>query len=50
MFKYDRMQSKIPTWLVCGSNGVCVDCMLLGIQVTAGLEFFLCGNHLIIIM
>ena len=43
MFKYGRMQKKI---LVCGSHGACLDCMLPGVQVTAGLGFFLCSSHL----
>ena len=46
MFKYGRMQKKIPSWLVHGSCGACLDCMLSGAQVTAGLGFFLCSNHL----
>ena len=33
-------------WLVCGSHGACLDCMLPGVQVTAGLGFFLCSSHL----
>ena len=28
--------------LVCGSHGACLDCMLPGVQVTAGLGLFLC--------
>ena len=27
MFKYGRMQRKIPPWLVCGSHGACLDSM-----------------------
>ena len=46
MFKYGRMQKKISLWLVCGSHGACLDCMLPGVQVTAGLRFFLCSSHL----
>ena len=38
--KYGRMQRKIPSWLVCGSHGMVLDCTLLGVQVTVGLEFF----------
>ena len=41
MFKYGRMQRKIPSLLVCGSRGACLDSMLPGVQVTAGLGFFL---------
>ena len=40
---YGRMQNKIPPRLrrlACGSRGTCLDCMLPGIQVTAGLGFF----------
>ena len=44
MFKHDRMQKKNCLWLVCGSCGVCLDCMLPGIEVTAGLGFFLHSN------
>ena len=40
MFKYGGMQRKIPSWLVCDSCGTCLDCTLLGVQVTAGLGFF----------
>ena len=39
IFKYGRMQKKIPSRLVCGSHGTCLDCMLPGVQVTTGLEF-----------
>ena len=34
-------------WLVCGSRGTCLDCTLLGVQVTTGLGFFLCSSHLV---
>ena len=40
MCKYGRMQKKISPRLVCGSHGACLDCMLPGVQVTAGLGFF----------
>ena len=40
MFKYGRMQRKIPSQLVCGSCGTCLDSTLLGVQVTTGLGFF----------
>ena len=40
MFKYGRMQKKIPPWLVCGSRGACLVNMLPRVQVTAGLGFF----------
>ena len=40
MFKYSRMQKKIPTRLVCGSRGACLVNMLPGVQVTAGLGYF----------
>ena len=46
MFKYGRMQKKIPPQLVCGSHGACLVNMLPVVQVTAGLEFFLCSAHL----
>ena len=39
MFKYSRMQKKISPWLVCGSRGACLDSMLPGVQVTAGVIF-----------
>ena len=41
MFKYGRVQKKIPPRLVYGSRGACLDSMFPGFQVTAGLEFFL---------
>ena len=41
MIKYSRMQKEIPSWLVCGSHGTCLDCTLLRVQVTAGLGFYL---------
>ena len=49
MFKYGRMQRKIPSQLVCGSHGICIclDNMLLGIHVTAGVGFFLHLSHLV---
>ena len=40
MFKYGRMQRKIPSRLVCGSRDACLDCVLPGVQVTFGLGFF----------
>ena len=40
MFKYGRMQKKIPSRLMCGSRGLCLDYMLPGVQVTAGLGYF----------
>ena len=40
IFKYGRMQRKISPQLVCDSHGACLDCMLPGVQVTAGLKFF----------
>ena len=40
MIKYGRMQKEIPSRLVRGSFGMCLDCMLLGVQVTTGLGFF----------
>ena len=40
MFKYSRMQTQIPSRLVCGSHGTYLDCMLLRVQVTVGLGFF----------
>ena len=46
MFKYGRTQRKIPSQLVCASHGACLDCVLPGVQVTAGLGFFLCSSHL----
>ena len=48
MFKYSiyRMQKRIPSRLVCGSFGMCLDCTLPGVQVTAGLVFFLHSCHL----
>ena len=29
----------ISSWLACGSHGACLDCVLPGVQVTAGLGF-----------
>ena len=48
MFKYGRMQKGFPSvrLLVCGSCGVCLDCTLPEVRVTAGLGFFLHANHL----
>ena len=40
MFKYGRMQKKIPSWLMCGSRGTCLGYTLLGVQITAGLGYF----------
>ena len=37
---------KVPSWLVCGSYDPYIECMLSGIQITAGLEFFLSSSHL----
>ena len=39
MCNYGRMQRKVPSWLVCGSHGACLDCMLPGVQVTTRLGF-----------
>ena len=39
MFKYGRIQKKIPPRLLCDSHGACLDCMLPKVQVTAGLGF-----------
>ena len=36
IFKYGRIQRKIPSWLLCGSHGACLGCMLPGVQVTTG--------------
>ena len=47
MFKYGRMQRKIPSRLGCDSRGTCLDSMLFGVQVTAGLGFFLQSSHLV---
>ena len=40
MFKYSRMQKKIPSRLVCGSRGAYLVNMFPGVQVTAGLGLF----------
>ena len=32
MFKYGRTQRKIPSRLVCGSHGTCLDCTLFGVH------------------
>ena len=45
MFKYDSIQ-KVSSRLVRHSHGACLDCMLPGVQVTAGLRFFLFSSHL----
>ena len=37
---------EIPLRLVCVSRGACLVNMLPGVQVTAGLGFFLCSAHL----
>ena len=47
MIKYSRMQKEIPSRLVCGSCVACLDCTLPGVQVTAGLGFFLHSGHLL---
>ena len=47
MFKYGRMQKKVPSWLVCGSRGTCLGGTLLGVHVTTGLGFFLHLSHLV---
>ena len=44
MFKYGRMEKKIPSRLVCGSSGACLHCMLPGVEVSAGLGFFLSSS------
>ena len=46
MFKYGRMQKKVSSRLVCDSHDACLDSMLPGIQVTAGMGCFLCSSHL----
>ena len=46
MFKYGRIQKKISPQLVCGSHVASLDCMLPGVQVTAGLGFFSVFSHL----
>ena len=46
MFKCGRIQKKVPPQLVCGSHGACLDSTLPGVQVTAGLGFFLCSSRL----
>ena len=45
MFKYGKMQRKIPSWLVYDSCGTCLDHTLYGIQ--AGWDVFLYSNHLV---
>ena len=47
IFKYCRMQKEISSWLVCGSHGAYLDCMLLGVQVTTGLGFYLHSSCLV---
>ena len=47
MFKYGRMQRKIPSRLGCGTHGMCLDSILVGVQVIAGLKFFLQSSHLV---
>ena len=34
MFKYSRMQREIPSRLVCGSHGTCLDSLLLGASLS----------------
>ena len=41
------MRKGNPSRSVCGSCGVYLDCVLPGVQVTAGLGFFLHSSHLI---
>ena len=45
-FKYGRMQTKIPSWLVCGSRGACLDCMFSGVKLPQGWDFFLRSSHI----
>ena len=47
MFKYSRMQRKIPSCLVCGSPGAHIDCTLFRVQVTTGWDFFLHSGDLV---
>ena len=49
IFKYGRIQKRIPPQLVCGFHGACLDCMLPGVQVTAGLGFFSVFKSFIVI-
>ena len=46
IFKYGRMQKKISSQLVSGSHGTSLECMLPGVELTAGLGIFLCSSHL----
>ena len=46
MFKYGGMQRNTPSQLMCGSQDACLDYMLPGVQVTAGLGFFLYSKSL----
>ena len=50
MFKYGRMQERIPSRLVCGFCAMCLDCTLPEVEVTAGLGFFLRSCHLSVIV
>ena len=44
--RYNRIQRKIPPWLVCGSCGACLDGVLPGVQVTVELGYFLRSSRL----
>ena len=46
LYMYSWMQNKIPSQFVCGSSGACLEYVLPGVQVTAGLGFFLRSSHL----
>ena len=50
MIEYDRMQNKISSLLAYGSYGTCLDCMLPGVQVITGLEFFFCVQVIYVIV
>ena len=46
MCNYGKMQKKISPRLVCRSHCACLDCMLPGVQVLLGWQFFLRSSHL----
>ena len=39
MFKYGRMQRKIPPQIVCCSYGACLNCMLPEVKLPLGRDF-----------
>ena len=45
-FLLEMNAEEILSHFVCVFRGACLECVLPGVQVTAGLGFFLCSSHL----